>query len=180
MGLARRGGLAYFGAMTDSDVLAVVQCAASGERAVLEAFLDFQRAVIRRKAAGLSEGQARRSLVPSVTTIAGLLKHLAVVEHNWFERILARQPSTLPEPDDTFAVGEDETVEDLVAAYDAACDRSREIAAKFDLDHVVPQDELGQVSLRWIYAHMIEETARHAGHADILRELTDGSTGVLG
>jgi uncharacterized damage-inducible protein DinB len=166
--------------MTDADVSAVMRSVVGGEREVLESFLDFQRGVVRRKAAGLSEQEARRRLVPSATTIAGLLKHLALVEHNWFERILAQRPSRLPEPDDSFAVGEDETVEDVLAAYDAACARSRELAAKFELDHVVPQEELGQVSLRWIYAHMIEETARHAGHADILRELTDGSTGVLG
>ncbi|MFD9501137.1 DinB family protein [Streptomyces sp. NPDC060035] len=166
--------------MTDPDVPAVVRSAVGGEREVLEAFLDFQRGVVRRKAAGLSDGQARRNLVPSATTIAGLLKHLAIVEHNWFERILTQQPSDLPAPDASFAVGEDEIVEDVLAAYDAACARSRELAATFELDHVVPQEELGQVSLRWIYVHMIEETARHAGHADILRELTDGSTGVLG
>jgi len=166
--------------MTDPDVLAVVGSAVGGEREVLETFLDFQRGVLRRKAAGLSDEQARQRLVSSVTTIAGLLKHLAVVEHNWFERILAQQPSELPEPDATFAVGEQETLADVLAAYDGACARSRELAAKFELDHVVPQEELGQVSLRWIYTHMIEETARHAGHADIIRELTDGSTGVLG
>jgi uncharacterized damage-inducible protein DinB len=166
--------------MTDPDVLAVVGSAVDGEREVLETFLDFQRGVLRRKAAGLSDEQARRRLVPSMTTIAGLLKHLVVVEHNWFERILAQQPSELPEPDATFAVGEHETLEDVLTAYDKACARSRELAAKFELDYVVPQEELGQVSLRWIYTHMIEETARHAGHADILRELTDGSTGVVG
>jgi len=167
--------------MTGTDVLDVERCAGGGEREVLEAFLDFQRAVLRRKAAGLSDQQARQHLVPSVTTIAGLLEHLAVVERNWFERILAQRPFRLPDhPDATFAVGENETLEDVLAAYDAACARSREIAATFELDHVVPQEELGRVSLRWIYAHMIEETARHAGHADILRELTDGATGVLG
>jgi uncharacterized damage-inducible protein DinB len=162
------------------DVLASARSAVSGEREVLEASLDLQRAVMRRKAAGLSEQQARRSFVPSATTIAGLLKHLAIVESVWFERILAQQPSQLPDPDATFAVGDQESVADLLAAYDAACARSREIAAKFDLDYAVPQDQLGQVSLRWIYTHMIEETARHAGHADILRELTDGATGLLG
>lgn len=166
--------------MTDPDVVAVVRSAVGGEREVLEAFLDFQRAVVRRKATGLSEQEARRRLVSSATTIVGLVKHLTVVEYNWFERILAQRPSQLPDPDATFAVGDDETVKDVLDAYDAACDRSREIAAQFELDHAVPQEELGQVSLRWIYMHMIEETARHAGHADILRELTDGSTGVLG
>ncbi|MFE2022601.1 DinB family protein [Streptomyces sp. NPDC059499] len=169
--------------MTEPDVLAVVRSAGGGgEREVLETFLDFQRGVVRRKAAGLSDEQARRTPVPSGTTIAGLLKHLAIVERNWFERILTQQPSDLPAPgpDVSFTVGEDETVEDLLAAYVAACARSREHAAKFELDHRVPQEELGQVSLRWVYVHMIEETARHAGHADILRELTDGSTGVVG
>ena len=135
---------------------------------------------MRRKAAGLSAEEAQRSFVPSATTIAGLLKHLAIVEYIWFEQILAQQPSPLPDPDATYAVGAEESVEELIAAYDAACARSREIAAKFELDHLVPQSQLGQVSLRWIYAHMIEETARHAGHADILRELTDGATGLLG
>lgn len=162
------------------DVLASARSAVGGEREVLEASLDLQRAVIKRKAGGLSAQQARRSLVPSATTIAGLLKHLAVVEGVWFEQILAQQPSPLPDPDATFAVGDQETVEDLIAAYDAACARSREVAAKFELDYAVPQDQLGQVSLRWIYTHMIEETARHAGHADILRELIDGATGLIG
>src|ERR1044071_6890512 len=94
------------------DVLALARSAVGGERQVLEATLDFQRAVLRRKAAGLSAQQARTELVPSATTVAGLLKHLAVVEHNWFERILAEQPSPLPDPDATFAVDPDETVED--------------------------------------------------------------------
>jgi uncharacterized damage-inducible protein DinB len=128
----------------------------------------------------LSEADARRRIAPSETTLAGLLKRLAVVEHNWFERILAQQPGPLPDADATFQAADDETVETLLAAYDAACARSREIAAGFDLADAVPQEELGQVSLRWIYTHMIEETARHAGHADILRELTDGETGVRG
>lgn len=166
--------------MTYPDVLASARSAAGGERQVLEASLDLQRAVMRRKAAGLSAEEAQRSFVPSATTIAGRLKHLAIVENIWFEQILAQQPSPLPDPDATFAVGTEESVEELIAAYDAACARSREIAAKFELDHLVPQAQLGQVSLRWIYAHMIEETARHAGHADILRELTDGATGLLG
>ncbi|MBZ2406825.1 DinB family protein [Streptomyces sp. L06] len=155
-------------------------CVAGGEREVLETFLDFQRGVVRRKAAGLTEEHARQRHVPSSTTVAGLLKHLALVEHNWFVRILAQRPSVLPGPELSFAVGEEETVAGLIAAYGAACARSRESAAGYPLDHVVPHEELGQVSLRWILTHMIEETARHAGHADILRELTDGTTGTLG
>lgn len=166
--------------MTDADVQAVMGSVAGGEREVLETFLDYQRGVVRRKATGLTEEQARRRHVPSSTTVAGLLKHLALVEHNWFVRVLGQLPSVLPDPEVSFAVGEEETVPGLIAAYEAACARSRESAAKYPLDHVVPHEWLGQVSLRWILTHMIEETARHAGHADILRELTDGATGTLG
>ncbi|MEV5284421.1 DinB family protein [Streptomyces albidoflavus] len=166
--------------MTDADVLAVTGSVAGGERQVLETFLNYQRGVVRRKAAGLTEEQARRRHVPSSTTMAGLLKHLALVEDNWFVRVLGRQPSVLPDPEVSFAVGEEETVAGLIAAYEAACARSRESAAGYPLDHVVPHAWLGQVSLRWILTHMIEETARHAGHADILRELTDGTTGTVG
>jgi hypothetical protein len=70
-----------------------------------------------------------------------------------------------------------ETVESLIVAYNAQCELSRETAARFGLDDVVPHPYLGEVSLRWILVHMIEETARHAGHADILREQIDGTTG---
>jgi hypothetical protein len=72
---------------------------------------------------------------------------------------------------------ENATVAQLLADYAAECARSRDVCARFALDDEVPHPRLGRVSLRWIYVHMIEETARHAGHADILRELADGSTG---
>ncbi|HEY2696750.1 MAG TPA: DUF664 domain-containing protein [Pseudonocardiaceae bacterium] len=80
--------------------------------------------------------------------------------------------------DDDWQVLDDDTVAGLIAEYEHACTQSRDIAAGYDLDHAVPHAYLGQVSLRWIYVHMIEETARHTGHADILREQTDGSTGA--
>lgn len=70
-------------------------------------------------------------------------------------------------------------MERLAADYQQVCARSREIVARYDLDHVVPHPQLGEVSVRWILVHLIEETARHVGHADILRELTDGTTGAL-
>ena len=74
-------------------------------------------------------------------------------------------------------VGPGETIADVIAEFDEACAESRRIAAAFALDHTVPHDQLGRVSLRWIYVHMIREHARHGGHADILREQIDGSTG---
>jgi hypothetical protein len=157
----------------------------SGERDVLEAFLDVYRKIVVRKASGLSEEDVRRRFVPSDTTLAGLLSHLAAVERNWFHHHLGQTPrEELPgnakgDPS-TWDVGPERTIADLVAEYEAACQRSREIAAQHGLDDAVPHPRLGRVSLRWIYVHMIEETARHAGHADIIRELTDGATGVDG
>ncbi|ABP53233.1 DinB family protein [Salinispora tropica] len=161
----------------------LVQVRTGSERAVLESFLDFHRGTVLRKLRGLSETDAARRLVPSATTVAGLVKHLTLVERNWFSAlldpgsvvVLTTEESALA----SFALADEDTVERLAAAYEAECDRSRTVAARFDLDHVVPQPQLGEVSLRWILVHMIEETARHAGHADILRELTDGSTGAF-
>ncbi|MET8310528.1 DinB family protein [Micromonospora sp. NPDC005173] len=154
------------------------------ERAVLESFLDFHRGVVLRKLRGLSDAEAARRLVPSVTTVAGLVKHLALVERNWFPALLAPEPGDVyltSEQDAvlSFTLDEQDTVDGLAEAYERACARSRAVAARFDLDHVVPHPQLGEVSLRWILVHLIEETARHAGHADILRELTDGETGAF-
>ncbi|MET8234162.1 DinB family protein [Micromonospora sp. NPDC005298] len=154
------------------------------ERAVLDSFLDFHRAVLLRKVRGLSDADAGRRLVPSATTLAGLVKHLTMVERNWFPTLLAPEAGDvyLTATEDAvahFTIGDEDTVAALVEAYEGACARSRQVVARFDLDHVVPHPQLGEVSVRWILVHMIEETARHAGHADILRELTDGSTGAL-
>jgi Protein of unknown function (DUF664) len=80
----------------------------------------------------------------------------------------------------TCSAAHDDTAENLVAGYERACAASREVASGFALDDRVPHSRLGQVSLRWIYVHMIEESARHVGHADILREQTDGATGFDG
>ncbi|PZF87889.1 DinB family protein [Micromonospora endophytica] len=156
----------------------------AGERAVLESFLDFHRAVLLRKLRGLSDPEASRRLVPSATTLAGLVKHLTLVEGYWFPTLLDPAPGeTFPTTEEaalaSFTLAADDTVDHLAAEYERACARSREVAAGFDLDHVVAHPQLGEVSLRWILVHLIEETARHVGHADILRELTDGSTGAL-
>ncbi|MFJ8687252.1 DinB family protein [Micromonospora wenchangensis] len=164
--------------------LAPVLARTGDERAVLDAFLDFHRATVLRKARGLSDAEAARRLVPSATTLAGILRHLALVERNWFPFLLDPTPGDVfPTSEEdaaaSFALTEGETLDQLADAYERACARSRELAARFPLDHVVAQPQLGEVSLRWIMVHMIEETARHAGHADILRELTDGSTGAV-
>jgi uncharacterized damage-inducible protein DinB len=155
------------------------------EREVLEAFLDFHRDVLIRKVSGVTEQEARYRRVPSMTTLAGLIKHMIGVERGWFQRILAQRPVEEIGPNvgggaDSWELAEGDTVESLVDEYRRTCEQSRHTAAHFALDHAVPQRRLGQVSLRWIYVHMIEETARHNGHADILREQTDGAVGVDG
>lgn len=154
----------------------------SGERETLEVFVDFYREELKGKLTGLSEADARRKLVPSLTTLIGLIKHNAAVERNWFQHRLLEIPRedialNANGDDRSWAVRDDETIADVLAEYDAACEISRQNAARYPLDHVVPHDRLGRLSLRWIYVHMIEELARHAGHADILREQIDGVTG---
>lgn len=132
---------------------------------------------------GLREDEIRQRRVGSLTTLAGVLKHLAVAERGWFQRTLGQwsdeRIGALSHGSDerSWLVGDEETIDDLIAEYDAACARSREIARRFELTHTVPHHRIGTVSLRWIYVYMIEETARHAGHADILREQTDGAIG---
>ncbi len=149
---------------------------------MLETFLDLYRSILTRKVAGLTEDQLRARHVPSGTTLAGLVKHLAGVEREWFQGVLAGRSAGDPGlPDaDGWAVSDADTGESLLADYDRACGESRQVAARFELDDTAPHPRLERVSLRWIYVHMIEETARHTGHADILREQTDGATGFDG
>ncbi len=150
---------------------------------MLEAFLDLYRDILKRKLTGLSDQQIRQRHVRSQTTLGGLVKHLAAVEREWFQVVLAgrsRDELGAPPHDDGWTLSSDDTAETLLAGYERACAASRQAAAGFSLDQCVPHPRMGQVSLRWIYVHMIEESARHAGHADILREQTDGATGSDG
>lgn len=152
----------------------------AGEREVLEAFLDAHRQVAVDKLRGLSEADARRRLVPSLTTPIGLVKHLTGVERNWFQHSVAGRPREEIAGEsrggpDSWVIGDDETVDGIIAAYEDACAESRRIAAGLPLDHVLPHERLGEVSLRWVCVHMIREHARHGGHADILREQIDGA-----
>ncbi len=151
------------------------------ERGVLAAFLDLYRDTVVRKIRGLSDADAQRQVVPTLTTLEDLLKHLRWLEVEWFQHVLNQetpaQASGSPwstDPDsDAASAG---SIDDLVSNYLAACQRSRDIAAAFSLHDTVPHERMGQVSLRWIYVHMIEESARHAGHADVVRELIASGT----
>jgi uncharacterized damage-inducible protein DinB len=161
---------------------------AGDELTLLNQFLDFQRAVLYRKAEGLSAAQLAARLGPSDLTLGGLLKHGALVEDGWFQERLLGLPSREPwagvdwdaDPDWEFRTAQDDAPDDLLRMYREACDRSRAAVAEVgDLDAMAKQpNRSGELfSLRWILIHMIEETARHAGHADLIRESIDGATG---
>lgn len=155
---------------------------AAAEREALAAWLDFHRATLLLKLDGLDDEQLRRPMVPSGVCLLGLVKHLTEVEHGWFVRTVARidEPHLFATPDDPdadFRIEEGERTESVVDGYLRACGRSREIVAAVDsLDRTVP-DRGRELDVRWVLLHMIEETARHNGHADIMRELIDGVTG---
>jgi uncharacterized damage-inducible protein DinB len=153
------------------------------ERATLEAFLDDYREIVVRKIAGLSDAVARRRLVPSATTAGGLVKHLRWAEFGWFDQLLQERLDDnrrLHDREWEFVLLSDESLGTLVAEYQTQCRQSRVIAARYPLEHSVPHRRIGRVSLRWIYLHMIQETARHTGQLDILREQLDGATGFDG
>lgn len=153
------------------------------ERTLLESFLDFHRDTVLWKCSGLTDEQARKQLVASeLTTVAGLLAHLRLVEEYWFCVVLDRRPDPMPEalkadPDAEFRIGMRTPLPELLADYRRQCETSRLIQARMDLDVEVPFRDLGTVSVRWVLIHMIEETARHNGHLDLLREQADGATG---
>jgi uncharacterized damage-inducible protein DinB len=155
----------------------------SGERTLLESFLDDYRDIVVRKVSGLSDTDARRSLVASSTTVGGLIKHLRWAEYGWFGQLLQERSNDNRRTHDRsweFEFLPEEALPTLIAGYQTQCEESRRIAARYPLDHVVPHRRFGTVSLRWIYVHMIEETARHTGQIDILREQLDGATGFDG
>lgn len=144
------------------------------EREQLEAFLEDNRSEMAETLDGLTEEQARRSLVPSLTTVAGLVKHAAAVERLWFQVSLlgrTRAELGLPEDtDDTFRLAAGDSVASIAADFAAACAESRAAASGYGLEDLVLHNRRGPLTLRWVYVHMTEELARHAGHADILRE----------
>lgn len=162
----------------------------SDERTTLVAWLDFHRETLAVKCANLTDEQSRARAVPSSSlTLLGLVQHLAEVERNWFQRVFAAAPDTPPVHDtggpDAFTLTEDRTLSDALAAWRTEVTRARELTATASLDAtgtLSPQEAAftgdPKVSLRWILTHMIEEYARHNGHADLLREAIDGTAGA--
>jgi uncharacterized damage-inducible protein DinB len=141
---------------------------------------------VHAKCAGITEEHARRAPLPGspLMTISGLVSHLRWVEYSWFEVVLLgsedRGPWTAEDPDREMRIAVEIPIARLLTEYAASCARYRELAAALDLD-TPSKDELTwrtePVTLRWILFHLIEETARHNGHIDILREMADGVTG---
>ncbi len=149
-------------------------------KATLEAHLERDRATLLWKIDGLSDADLRRSLVPSGITLLGIVKHQAYVERDWFQAVFAGEDVSFPwtddDPDADWRVEPGESTAEIIALYDAEVARSREIMAGAALDDRSRHPERDH-SYAWILCHMIEEVSRHNGHADILRELIDGSTG---
>ena len=141
----------------------------------LLAALDGQRSGVLKKLAGLSEADARRSTVESGTSLAGLLQHLTFVESLWFEEVVAG--GTAGRGNRSMEVNPSVSLRALRSDYRAACDASNEIIAALG-DADLPVTRNGKTrDLRWAMLAVIQETARHAGHADIIREQIDGQTG---
>ncbi len=155
------------------------------ERTMLLAMLDWYRDGVVAKVEGLRQDLAVHRLGRSQTTVAGLVKHLALVEDAWFTERIARQPMPEPwagvdwdaRPDWEFETACDEPLEENVQRYREACERSRAVCAAKDLDDTGVSGSGRTVSLRYVLLHLVEETARHLGHLDLLRELLDGTTG---
>ncbi|MCW2745393.1 MAG: hypothetical protein JWM48_1943 [Mycobacterium sp.] len=156
------------------------------ERTTLESWLDFYRTTLVMKCEGLTDEQLRTTSVsPSPLTLLGLLQHMAEVERNWFRRVLLGEqvtpiydPAADPNgPDGGFELSAGVTFASARATWEEEVAQARANGAARGLDEISPF--MGtHVTLRWIYSHMIGEYARHAGHADLIRERIDGATGV--
>jgi uncharacterized damage-inducible protein DinB len=164
----------------------------AGEVESLLAYLDYQRNTLRRKTEGLTQAQQATRLEPSTLTLGGLLKHMALVEDNWFSVVLLGNEDAEPwqgldwdaDPDWEFRTAADDGPEDLrrlldeaITASDTNIRQALEAGGLETLSVRESRREDGRFSLRWILLHMIEEYARHNGHADLIRESIDGSTG---
>ncbi|MFF2007975.1 DinB family protein [Streptomyces sp. NPDC058195] len=159
---------------------------ARDERTQLATFLDYARDTARAKCEGVSLDNARRAPLPGspLMTVAGLVNHLSWVEYYWFEVVFLggedEGPWTEEDPDREMRVALDMPLDDVLALYAERTSRYRELVASHGLDTLAvrPRDDGRHPDLRWIVLHLIEETARHNGHLDLIREIVDGTTGV--
>ena len=168
---------------TAPEVTRVDEPFTGDERPMLEGWLDWHRQTLLSKAAGLTAEQLRTaSAEPSNLTLLGLIRHMAEVERSWFRRRAAGQDvgmlyCTDDNPDGDFDDVASADAEDDHATYLAEIELARDAANGLPLDHEFSTPRRPAISVRWVYLHMIEEYARHNGHADLLRERIDGVTG---
>jgi hypothetical protein len=160
--------MSFLSAMSAEDVI--------GQPALVqfEAFLDEHRRELNGCLDGLTEEQARRSLVPSLTTLLGLVKHATFVEKVWFDEAVTGRPRAeigIPAtPDESFILHDGDTIDTVRQAHREACEASRRATSSMGLDDIVRGNRRGPLPLRWVYLHVLRELAQHCGHADILRE----------
>ena len=157
------------------------------ERATLCEFLDYQREALIDRLNGLTDVQARLTPTASSLSLMSLIKHSAIWERRWFQVIVVGRtfPGEWPEVPDvvstevdpTFQLADGDTIETVVACYREQIAASNEVMGSFDLDASCARSDKVNENLRWVAIHVIEETARHAGHADIIRETIDGTRG---
>ena len=144
------------------------------ERTQLDAFVEDYRGTFERLLDGLTEEQVRRRLVPSATTLLGLLKHVTWMQRVWFEECVGNVPRTrlglVTSPDESFALGPDDTIASTLAAFRGSCAAARAAVVDLPLDTVVRGHRGGPRTLHWVYLQVLRELAHHCGHADILRE----------
>jgi uncharacterized protein DUF664 len=144
------------------------------ERVQLDAFIEEYRNALEATLDGLTEEQVRRRLVPSATTVLGLLKHVTWMQRVWFEECVGGTPrkelGVVERSDDSFLVTDDDTVASVTAAYREACATARATVAGLPLDTVVTGHRTGPRTLRWVCLQVLRELAHHCGHADVLRE----------
>ncbi|MFH8282764.1 DinB family protein [Streptomyces antibioticus] len=156
------------------------------ERAMLEGWLEYHRQTLAQKCEGLTDAQLRTASVPpSELSLLGLVRHMAEVERGWFRRTLLAEDAdpiyySEEDRDGDFHLTDKDTWEEAYATWQAEIETARHNAAGFALDDLsrnLSRHNGEPFNLRWIYTHMIEEYARHNGHADLIRERIDGATG---
>ncbi|MFG2127891.1 DinB family protein [Streptomyces sp. NPDC048751] len=165
--------------MTESELSGMPY--AGGEKETLHASLDRVRDAVLWKLKGLDDEQLRRPMTPSGTSLLGLVKHLASVEYGWFVESFGREVEPFwfdPYKGEDMSAGDGETTEQIVAFYGRARAAADRTITELPLDAVGrPSWRDHSVTLRWVLVDLIEETSRHAGHMDVVRELLDGATG---
>ena len=161
----------------------------TNERELLLAYVDQQRDGIRFAAYGLTDDQARLAPTAGTLSIGGLVKHVTAMELSWMDTVIQRPSNgsieeSADQYEDGFTLRPEETLAGALAELDAAASRTEEIVRELDLDHPVPvpkgvpwfPQDVDAWTVRWVLLHLVEEVARHAGHADIVRESIDGAT----